>query len=76
MDPSRRRPYVARYTGFDVPETRNAQTTADRARDGARAPGEDANREYVDDGPAEAARRTGRSAEDLGAAIDRARRRR
>lgn len=52
-------PYKPKYTGFDVEETRRAQDTAERAQQTAGAKGEDANKEYVDDGPAEYRRRKG-----------------
>lgn len=66
-------PYDPDYKGFDVERTRNAQATGERARETADARGEDANAAYVDEGPAEAARRTGD--DDLGAAIEKAGRR-
>lgn len=63
-------PYEPRHKGFDVEATKRAQATAQRAQDGAGAAGEDANRSYVDDGPEEAARRTGDTSERLGDAIE------
>lgn len=69
-------PYRPDYKGFDEELTRRAQATAGRAQEGAAARGEDANREYVDEGPGELARRTGRSPEELGESIERAARRR
>ena len=57
-------PYKPAYKGFDEEKTRNAQRTAERAQEGAGARGEDANREYVDDGPAEYERRTGDKVSD------------
>jgi hypothetical protein len=69
-------PYKPKYKGFDEAATQNAQATADRARESAGAQGHDANREYVDDGPDEAALRTGRDKEDLGRAIEGARKKR
>lgn len=65
-------PYEPEHKGFDVETTRRAQATADRAREGASARGMDANSEYVDEGPEEAARRTGDSAERIGGAIEEA----
>lgn len=50
-------PYAPRYAGFDTEATDRAQRTAELSRRLAKAPGEDANREYVDEGPAEAERR-------------------
>ena len=69
-------PYKPKYTGFDVDETRRAQETAERAQKTAGAQGEDANKEYVDDGPAEAARRSGSDAKSIGDAVERARKKR
>lgn len=63
-------PYEPRHKGFDVEATRRAQATAERAQEGAGAKGEDANSAYVDEGPEEAARRTGDSSERLGGAIE------
>lgn len=71
MDP----PYRPRHKGFDEEATRRAQATAELARSLASS-GEPAGGAYVDEGPDEAARRTGRSREELGDAIERARRRR
>ncbi|HUR69385.1 MAG TPA: hypothetical protein VM370_09080 [Candidatus Thermoplasmatota archaeon] len=51
-------PYKPKYTGFDEEAQKRAQATVDRAKESEGAKGEDANREYVDDGPAEYARRT------------------
>lgn len=51
------RPYEPTYTGFDAAATERAQATWSRALESAGAVGEDANREYVDEGPAEAKRR-------------------
>lgn len=51
-------PYVPKYKGFDEETTRRAQETSDRAQKSAGAKGEDANKEYVDEGPAEYKRRT------------------
>ena len=65
-------PYQPSYKGFDEERTRKAVATAQRAQEGAGAKGEDANREYVDEGPAEAAERTGRTADDVGDAVERA----
>ena len=56
--PSKDAPYEPEYKGFDEERTRRAQDTAARAKKGAAAKGEDANREYVDEGPAEYKRRT------------------
>jgi hypothetical protein len=69
-------PYKPKYKGFDEEATRNAQATADRARELAGAKGEDANAEYVDKGPEEAARRTGRSPKEIADAVERARKKR
>lgn len=57
-------PYKASYKGFDEETTRKAQATAERAQETAGAQGEDANREYVDEGPAEYERRTGDKVSD------------
>ena len=51
--------YVPKYKGFDEEATKRAHATVDRAQESAGARGEDANREYVDDGPAEYERRMG-----------------
>lgn len=67
-------PYRPRYKGFDEEATRNAQATADASRRTA-APGESVDSEYMASGPAEAAARTGRTSEEVGEAIERARRR-
>lgn len=56
--PAKDKPYEPEYTGFDKEETERAQKTAERAKKTAGAKGEDANKEYVDDGPAEYKRRT------------------
>ena len=66
-------PYRPKYKGFDGEATRRAQATADRARDSAGAKGEDANKEYVDGGPEEAARRSGTTADEVGHSVERAR---
>ena len=68
-------PYKPTYKGFDEERQRKAVETVERANDGAAAKGEDANREYVEDGPEEAAQRTGRSKEDVGDSVERAARR-
>lgn len=68
-------PYKPRYKGFDADATRKAQETADLSRRLA-APGDAVDHDYLERGPDEAAARTGRSREDLGKAIERARRRR
>lgn len=65
-------PYVPEYKGFDEESTARAQQTAKRAQEGASAKGMDANNSYVDDGPDEAARRTGRSRQDLSDSIENA----
>lgn len=65
-------PYDPAYKGFDAERTRHAQETAERAQQGASAPGSDANREYVDEGPQEAAARRGESVEETGSSIERA----
>lgn len=59
------KPYVPKYKGFDEEATKRAHATVDRANEGAGAQGEDANREYVDDGPAEYERRMGEPASDM-----------
>lgn len=51
-------PYRPKHKGFDEARTRRAQATADRAQESAGAKGEDANAEYIDEGPAEYERRT------------------
>lgn len=53
------KPYEPKHKGFDEETTKNAQATNARAQKTAGAKGEDANKEYVDDGPAEYERRTG-----------------
>lgn len=58
-DKKKRAPYSPEHKGFDETLTRNAQATAKRAQESAGAKGEDANAEYVDEGPAEYERRTG-----------------
>lgn len=58
-------PYQPKYKGFDEEATKRAHATVDRANESAGARGEDANREYVDDGPAEYERRTGDKAPDV-----------
>lgn len=63
-------PYEPEYKGFDEKTTRQAQATHERSQEGKTAQGMDANNTYVDDGPEEAARRTGRSAEDIGSSIE------
>ena len=52
------KPYAPKYTGFDEEATKRAHATVDRAKESEGAKGEDANKEYVDDGPAEYERRT------------------
>ena len=58
-------PYQPDYEGFDVAATRRAQKTAQHARDHPAAKGEDANREYVEEGPEEYRRRTGDDPPDV-----------
>lgn len=65
-------PYEPDYKGFDAKRTREAQATHDRSQEGASAKGEDANAAYMEEGPDEAARRTGRSKKDLGDSIENA----
>jgi hypothetical protein len=67
-DPDQDAPYQPKYKGFDAERTRRAVETAERAKEGAGAQGEDANREYVDEGPREAAERMGASSADERAA--------
>lgn len=67
------KPYQPGYTGFDVEATKRAQETAQRAQKGAAAKGEHVDAEYVDEGPEEAGRRMGSSAQDVGDAVERAR---
>lgn len=71
-DPDQDGPYQPAYKGFDAERQKKAVATVERAKEGAGAKGEDANREYVDDGPQEAAERTGRSPKDVGDAVERA----
>jgi hypothetical protein len=71
-DPDQDAPYKPTYKGFDEDRQKKAVETVERANEGAGAKGEDANREYVDDGPQEAAERTGRSTQDVGDAVERA----
>lgn len=59
------RPYQPKYKGFDEEATKRAHATVDRAKESAGAQGEDANREYVDEGPAEYERRTGDAPPDV-----------
>ncbi|HEX2022074.1 MAG TPA: hypothetical protein VHH36_05130 [Candidatus Thermoplasmatota archaeon] len=56
---AKEKPYEPKHKGFDEEATRRAHATVDRARETQGAQGEDANREYVDEGPAEYERRTG-----------------
>lgn len=71
-DPDQDAPYQPKYKGFDAERTRRAVETVERAKEGAGAQGEDANREYVDEGPREAAERMGASSADVGASVERA----
>ncbi|GEM_PF-6302960 len=73
MPAKKEKPYRPAYTGFDVETTRNAQATADRARENPSGKGEHADAEYVDEGPREAAERMGTSEKDVGDAVERAR---
>lgn len=66
-------PYKPRHKGFDAAATRRAQRTAERAQETRGAKGEDANREYVDEGPDEYRRRTGAEPPDVDAAAKRGR---
>lgn len=75
-DPDQDAPYKPTYKGFDADRQKKAVETVERANEGAGAQGEDANREYVDDGPEEAAARMGSSRADVGAAVERAARKR
>lgn len=52
-------PYVPKHKGFDEEAQKRAMATAERARETEGAKGEDANKEYVDEGPAEYERRMG-----------------
>ena len=54
------KPYKPKYKGFDEEATKRAHKTVERAKESEGAKGEDANKEYVDDGPAEYERRTKR----------------
>jgi len=56
--PKKSRPYEPKYKGFDEESQKRAMATADRAKETEGARGEDANKEYVDDGPAEYKRRS------------------
>ena len=51
------KPYKPAYKGFDEEAQKRVQDTVDRAKETEGAKGEDANKEYVDDGPAEYQRR-------------------
>ena len=51
------KPYVPKYKGFDEEATKRAHATYDRAKETEGAKGEDANKEYVDEGPKEYERR-------------------
>jgi hypothetical protein len=57
------KPYVPKYKGFDEERTKRAHATMERAQESAGARGEDANKEYVDEGPKEYKRRMGEKAE-------------
>lgn len=56
-------PYVPKYKGFDEERTKRAHKTAERAQETAGARGEDANKEYIDEGPKEYKRRMEEKAE-------------
>lgn len=58
MTPQKDAPYKPKYTGFDEEATKRAHATVERANASKGAKGEDANKEYVDEGPAEYERRT------------------
>ena len=57
MPEKKDKPYEPKYKGFDDEATKRAIETHERAQESAGARGEDANKEYVDEGPAEYARR-------------------
>ncbi len=65
-------PYEPAYSGFDKDATQRAHETVDRASATRGARGEDANAEYWDLGPAEAARRLGVDPKSLADSIERA----
>ncbi|HET6405804.1 MAG TPA: hypothetical protein VFH78_14265 [Candidatus Thermoplasmatota archaeon] len=56
-------PYKPKYKGFDEEATKRAVDTVERADETKGAKGEDANKEYMDEGRAEYKRRTGDSME-------------
>lgn len=70
-DKDQQTPYKPAYKGFDDEATRHAQETAERAHETEGARGEDANKEYMDEGPAEYRRRTGHDFPDVDAAARR-----
>lgn len=70
------KPYEPKYKGFDEAAAKRALDTVDAARKNPSAKGQDANAEYVDDGPEEAARRTGRTRADVEESVERANRQR
>jgi hypothetical protein len=70
------KPYQPSYRGFDVAATRRAQETAARAAELQAGRGESVDDAYLDEGPREAAERTGRSEKDVGDAVERARKKR
>lgn len=65
-------PFRPKYRGFDEAATKRAQETAEHAQKTRAAPGEDANADYVDQGPTEAGKRTGRTREEVEDAVERA----
>lgn len=65
-------PYEPAYKGFDGERTKRAAATAERSRDAGSVKGDDYNREYVDSGPAEAARRRGESKEEVQEGVEHA----
>lgn len=65
------KPYEPKHKGFDVEAQERAQATVDRARELQAGRGEYAD-DYLEQGPEEAARRRGESAEDVGASVERA----
>lgn len=69
-DQNQEAPYEPKYKGFDAERTKRAAATAERSREAGSVKGDDYNREYVDDGPAEAARRRGESKEEAEARVE------
>lgn len=65
-------PYRPSYKGFDEETTRRAQETSERSRKVQAGEGHYADETYVEEGPEEAARRTGETADEVGRSVSRA----